>query len=158
MLASMRSNDAYFGLPHDVFAFTMLQEIIARSLSVEPGTYTHVVGSLHLYEEKREDAQKYLDEGWQSTKEAMPPMPLGAPWPSIEAILKAEAQIRGSVDWHVSAVGLDPYWTDLIHLLRVHERFKNKDHPAIREILNEVSCPVYKHYIMQKLPDEARDQ
>jgi thymidylate synthase len=27
MLVSMRSNDAYKGLPHDVFCFTMLQEI-----------------------------------------------------------------------------------------------------------------------------------
>src|SRR5262245_55123087 len=34
----MRSNDAFLGLPHDIFAFTMLQEILARSLSVELGT------------------------------------------------------------------------------------------------------------------------
>ena len=32
MVASMRSNDAYIGLPHDVFAFTMIQEIVARAL------------------------------------------------------------------------------------------------------------------------------
>ena len=46
MLASMRSNDVFKGLPHDVFAFTMLQEIMARSLGVEIGTYKHAVGSL----------------------------------------------------------------------------------------------------------------
>lgn len=35
LLTSMRSNDAYIGLPHDVFAFTMLQEIIANTIGVE---------------------------------------------------------------------------------------------------------------------------
>ena len=29
-LTCMRSNDAYFGLPHDIFCFTMLQELVAR--------------------------------------------------------------------------------------------------------------------------------
>jgi thymidylate synthase len=37
MVTTMRSNDAYLGLPHDVFCFTMLQEIIARSLGREIG-------------------------------------------------------------------------------------------------------------------------
>lgn len=36
-IASMRSNDAVIGMPHDVFAFTMLQELIARSLGAELG-------------------------------------------------------------------------------------------------------------------------
>lgn len=34
MLTTMRSNDAYIGLPHDVFCFTMLQEVLARTLGV----------------------------------------------------------------------------------------------------------------------------
>ena len=32
MMTNMRSNDAYLGLPHDIFAFTFLQEAIARSV------------------------------------------------------------------------------------------------------------------------------
>ena len=35
MSATMRSNDAYWGLPHDVFCFTMLQEMIARRLGAD---------------------------------------------------------------------------------------------------------------------------
>lgn len=42
----MRSNDAYWGLPHDVFCFTMLQEIMARRLDVQLGQYFHYVGSM----------------------------------------------------------------------------------------------------------------
>src|SRR5450759_4353018 len=65
MITNMRSNDAFLGLPHDIFAFTMLQEIIARTLGVEMGTYKHAVGSLHLYDKNRNSAQQFLDEGWQ---------------------------------------------------------------------------------------------
>src|ERR1043165_8344585 len=50
LFVSMRSNDAYRGLPHDVFAFTMLQEILARDLGKPVGRYKHAAGSLHLYE------------------------------------------------------------------------------------------------------------
>ena len=67
MFTNMRSNDAFIGLPHDIFAFTMIQEIVARALKLEPGTYSHAVGSLHLYKTNRDAARKYLKEGWQST-------------------------------------------------------------------------------------------
>jgi thymidylate synthase len=40
MHTHMRSNDAFFGLPHDIFAFTMLQEIAARELGFGLGRYT----------------------------------------------------------------------------------------------------------------------
>ena len=46
---NMRSNDAFKGLPHDVFSFTMLQEVVARTLDLGLGHYHHSVGSLHLY-------------------------------------------------------------------------------------------------------------
>ena len=94
-MTSMRSNDAYLGLPHDVFSFTMFQEIVARMLGVEMGDYTHFAGSLHLYDEHQEEVTNFLDEGWQATEgAAMPPMPAGDPWPSIGVFLRAESAIR----------------------------------------------------------------
>ncbi len=54
LIVNMRSNDAYLGLAHDVFAFTMMQELIARHLGVDVGMYRHFVGSLHLYDAHRE--------------------------------------------------------------------------------------------------------
>lgn len=45
----MRSNDAWLGLPYDVFQFTQLQRTLARSLGAGFGTYTHTAASLHLY-------------------------------------------------------------------------------------------------------------
>lgn len=46
----MRSNDIWLGFPYDVFTFTSLQIAMAFQLGVEIGTYTHIAGSLHLYE------------------------------------------------------------------------------------------------------------
>ena len=46
----MRSNDIWFGFPYDVVFFTELQRIVAMNLDAELGTYTHMVGSLHMYD------------------------------------------------------------------------------------------------------------
>lgn len=46
----MRSNDIWLGFPFDVFAFTFLQVKMAMELRCGLGTYTHIAGSLHLYE------------------------------------------------------------------------------------------------------------
>ena len=74
LFTHMRSNDAFVGLPGDVFAFTMIQELVARALGAEIGRYKHFVGSLHLYDRHHEKAKNFIDEGWQS-KTSMPIMP-----------------------------------------------------------------------------------
>ena len=48
--AYMRSNDIWMGFPYDVFQFTCMQILMSMELEVEIGTYTHIAGSLHLYE------------------------------------------------------------------------------------------------------------
>lgn len=51
----MRSNDLWTGFPYDVFSFTCFQIMLAFRLGVEVGTYTHIAGSLHLYERSLEE-------------------------------------------------------------------------------------------------------
>jgi thymidylate synthase len=46
----MRSNDIWLGFPFDIFAFTALQVKMAMELDRNIGNYTHIAGSLHLYE------------------------------------------------------------------------------------------------------------
>lgn len=46
----MRSNDLWMGFPNDVFQFTAMQIYLAMKLGVGVGSYTHIAGSLHLYE------------------------------------------------------------------------------------------------------------
>lgn len=119
LIVYMRSNDVHTGLPHDVFCFTMLQEIVARSIGVDIGRYVHMVGSLHLYEEDVQSAKQFLSEGWFYTSE-MPPMPPGDPMPSLDRLLEAEAAIRGRLLDPVEVdLPSDPYWSDLTNLLAV---------------------------------------
>ena len=49
MTTYMRSNDIWMGFPYDVFQFTCIQIYLAMRLNVDLGTYTHIVGNLHLY-------------------------------------------------------------------------------------------------------------
>lgn len=50
LIVTMRSNDVWLGMPYDIFCFTTLQQLVAFRIRVELGTYTHRVGSLHIYE------------------------------------------------------------------------------------------------------------
>ena len=93
LIVYMRSNDV-ISVFHDMFCFTMLQEIAARTLAVELGIYKHCVGSLHLYDVDAPKAESFLAEGWQSTKSDMPPMPAGNPAPGIALLLRAEAAVQ----------------------------------------------------------------
>jgi len=149
MFTNMRSNDVHKGLPHDVFCFTMLQEIMARTLSVEIDTYKHAVGSLHLYVEDREIVQQFLEEGWQSTIDvAMPDMPTEDPWPAISLLLEAESAIRtsGAFDDDIlRAVG--PYWADLIRLLQIFRCKKDKNIEKIQTLRQKMVSKVYLVFI-----------
>jgi hypothetical protein len=50
MSVYMRSNDVWLGAAYDFFQFTRVQIAMASVLGIEPGTYGHHVGSLHIYE------------------------------------------------------------------------------------------------------------
>lgn len=156
MLVSMRSNDAFLGLPHDVFCFTMLQELIARQVGLELGGYKHVVGSLHLYEDRVADADQYLGEGWQATDLRMPPMPLGDPWGSVHALLEEEVAIRTSAEKPNRLQTLDPYWQDLGRLLEIYGCFQKKDGRAMAKLADEMHAPVYRLLIMKKIAMMAK--
>jgi thymidylate synthase len=144
LVTYMRSNDAFVGLPHDFFCFTMLQEIVACELGIELGTYKHMVGSLHIYDDDLKKAEQFLGEGFQSTEIQMPPMPSGDPWGGIKFLLAAEAEIRTTGQWDDKLDGTDPYWTDLVRLLRVFRCKKLNDLAGITALharLNKAYWP-----------------
>lgn len=58
MTTYMRSNDLWMGFVYDVFQFTCMQILMSMELELELGTYTHFVGSLHLY---KRDYEKSLE-------------------------------------------------------------------------------------------------
>lgn len=155
MITTMRSNDAFLGLPHDVFAFTMLQEIMARSLGVEVGFYKHAVGSLHLYEKDKEKAEKFINEGWQE-KLSMPAMPRSDPWDSIKMLLHVEGLIRGGCDKLPSLEGLDAYWRDIALIIMFFAL--TKDSAGLnkaRNIKKQLSCSIYSTYLKKRQTKQA---
>ncbi|WP_238296643.1 thymidylate synthase [Methylobacterium soli] len=115
--ANMRSNDAYKGLPHDVFCFTMIQEMMARRLGAEPGEYLHYAGSMHIYEPDLDEVRGYVTEGHQKMVE-MPPMPLGDPFDLAETLVAAEGRIRAGEPFSAAEMAPAPYWADFLRLLQ----------------------------------------
>jgi len=155
MMTFMRSNDIYYGLPHDVFAFTMMQEIIARSLDVKLGKYIHAVGSLHLYDEHRKDAKKMLNEGWQEDI-PMPHMPKVDPWPALQQLLLIETQLREEQAVNIEGLSLDSYWKDLARLLQVYRLFRDTNNDEIDNVKKLMSVDVYHPFIDQKRRTQAK--
>jgi thymidylate synthase len=49
MVVFMRSNDAYLGMPYDMFTYSLWQQALATALGVGVGPYLHMVGSMHFY-------------------------------------------------------------------------------------------------------------
>jgi thymidylate synthase len=151
LIVYTRSNDAYLGFSHDVFAFTMLQELMARSLSAGIGTYHHFVGSLHLYQRDEQKARQYIEEGWQSTVNAeIPPMPAGNPWPSVKQLLRIELNLRKGREVDIARGTLNPYWQDLARLLAIFRASKDGDAQNIQTLRSEMASDVFDEYIEQR--------
>lgn len=151
MIVYMRSNDVIFGLTHDIFAFTMLQELLARSLDLPLGTYRHFVGSLHLYEREQKTAVNFLNEGWQSMHNTMPPMPQEDPSSSVMALIGAEESLRLSGEKLPGVERLNPYWQDLVRLLEIFRYAKARDSQQIKRVEALMHSDVYHPYIEERL-------
>lgn len=82
MSVYMRSNDVWLGAAYDFFQFTRVQIAIASILGIEPGTYGHHVGSLHVYESNFAAA-----ENLAYAKAPAKPIPVfvGPSWSAIQA-------------------------------------------------------------------------
>lgn len=149
LVVSMRSNDAYLGFPHDVFAFTMLQEIVACQLGLTLGRYVHFVGSMHIYEENMSQIDRYLDvEGWQYPS-AMPAMPGDRIDEFLSKLLAAEASIRkfgprAPVDIELTS---HAYWGDLVLLLRAISATSAAE---VEEMEAEVANAFYSPYLRDR--------
>lgn len=94
---TMRSNDAIWGMPYDIFSFTIIQEAMLGKLNeadmnLKLGKYYHTAGSLHLYERHVEMAQKISEERIP----APPPMKL-LDSTALKSLLVIEDDIRAGI-------------------------------------------------------------
>lgn len=145
--ATMRSNDAYIGLPHDIFCFTMIQELVAAELGLSVGEYIHMVGSMHLYVRDIEKAQAYMSEGYHRTAE-MPLMPTGGAIRSMDALIALERRIREGEAVDPDSEIEAPYWADLARLIQTH--FASGDTARVDEILGSMKDNFYHTFIVDR--------
>jgi thymidylate synthase len=90
MIATMRSSDAWLGLPYDIFNFSQIGNGLAGRMGVQPGCLTMQLGSLHLYENHWEQAYEVLDGQFSKTLRS----PYIFNMPPAEAILAAADEVR----------------------------------------------------------------
>lgn len=113
LIASMRSNDIIWGLPNDIFFFTMIQELLANELNIETGKYFHHVNSLHIYKRHYQLMDEII-ENPQYTDFEMPEMT------SIKEVskfieLEKNYRIEENTDLRLES----NYWNELLDILKL---------------------------------------
>jgi thymidylate synthase len=106
MLTSMRSQDAWTGLPYDLFCFTTIHELVAGWLGAGLGEYRHHVGSLHIYEADLEEASAVTGT---PASETMPA--LAAPQDGFDELLSRvkRGDATGHRGWDALAATMRSY-------------------------------------------------
>lgn len=96
LVATMRSNDVWLGMPYDVYAFTCVQRIMAASLGAAVGLYRHNVGSLHLYGRDHDRSVPCLEVPVVRGRHDWRPLPTGeAAWEACHSAVEWEHLARG---------------------------------------------------------------
>jgi thymidylate synthase len=160
LIVNMRSNDAYIGLPHDIFCFTMIQEIMARTIGCELGEYIHFAGSMHIYENNIDQVYAYLNTDTSEIHE-MPRMPdIDISNSDLKKIIRIEKTIRTSK--YISLLELSQmkkfkelnwYWQDICRVFLFFKRTKdviNIDENELYKIKRSMKSEKY-HIFMERL-------
>lgn len=142
-ITTMRSNDAYFGLPHDIFVFTMMQEIMACKLGIETGPYKHFVGDLHIYQKDEGNIERYLSEGYQTTLLPMPAMPKPRIDEALNWLVESERAVRENPFAVLNNNNIDSYWLNLFGFVASHLAKDTKKSNANR-FTELIEDPIYQ--------------
>lgn len=84
LVATMRSSDAWLGVPYDAFSFAVVLQYVAGLVGAEPGDVTITMGSSHIYAEHWEPARQIVD----GLRQVAPEVVL-----SLEPLLKLDARV-----------------------------------------------------------------
>ena len=109
LIVYMRSNDLLWGTPYDVSQFTFIQECFANILGIGLGTYTHIAGSLHIYEKDVELFKRILESDEINDQKQLP----------VEIISWEQLQDQATITLHGKneEEKLLPYFKQLNRLL-----------------------------------------
>lgn len=158
MFVNMRSNDAYLGLVHDYFCFTMIQEYMAVKLKLDVGEYVHNVVSMHVYRDRISDVNTYLYEGIQR-EISMPEMIAGKIDSQIDILLDLEGRIRGGFEVDIDESGLDDYWIDIARIVHCYWIIKRGGSGWLRSIKQQgdlLKWDAYKAYFRRAIRNKQK--
>jgi thymidylate synthase len=159
LTAYMRGNDAFRGALCDIFSFTLLQELMARSLGVELGDYCHVVGSMHVNDVDVPRVEAVLSEwrlsGARFTTPAFPAMPPGDNMRFVPIVVDYEHELRTAPSTSFPPAGkqfgeLPAYWQQVLLLFAIYRGLtrEGETNPALTGQL----WPVYRHLLGLRWP------
>lgn len=114
--ANMRSNDAIWGVPYDMFLFSCLQELMAVELGVELGRYHHYASSMHIYERHFDLATRIANSDQPTELGAMAAM---KDFFEVQGLAKEESLMR--LTGKRSKMLLDEFGEQCMTLLGLHK-------------------------------------
>ena len=152
MHTTMRSQDLWLGFCYDIFTATVLQELLAGWLGVQPGSYVLSIDSLHLYALDVPKAQRLPAVAALGAQMA----PLVTPWETFDDLLATVIN-----DGTPAQSG----WADLACVLSSYRARKAGDHHAASAAvanspgpLAVALCRWYDHLDRDRLPSREAHQ
>ncbi len=130
MHTSMRSQDLWLGFGYDIFAATVIHELMAGWVGAELGTYHLHVDSLHLYEEHLEpaaDLPEVVAPGHEMPR-------LDIDWNDFDPML--QQVIAGDAVEH-------PGWREFGEVMRAYRVWKTGRRAQAVEIAEGTDGPLY---------------
>lgn len=138
-VTNMRSNDAWLGMPYDIFCFTSIQRLLAGELGMMPGTYTHNVGSMHLYDRNYVAARSATEiHGLDREYDGVPVWSNYASdnLTDFHQVIAAELFYRGGNNTRFTAShAIGPMHSDLIEVFRC---FWSKAFPGLQQFNSKI--------------------
>jgi thymidylate synthase len=153
----MRANDAMIGLLCDVFAFSLIQEFLARQLGASLGTYTHHVASMHVNHPDASWATRIVasqHENMRFPSATLPP----TTWDDIRAIGQLEEALRRNVHRldpsGLSATRLAPYWQQVALLFEAYRQITHDGRTVSTATMHALD-PGHRHLVAWRWPESV---
>lgn len=138
MIVYMRSNDVWWGLPYDLFTFTMIQQQLAWALGLRVGSYHHMVGSLHLYDRHAGNVENVINSPRTGIDGSMALYPVSEIPGEVRAMFMGLTLLQKHADtkedllaWLASAQNMPAPWGNIMNVLghRFHHDHTQLSYP-----------------------------
>lgn len=137
MLTYFRSQNMLMVFPYDIFLFTLIHEWVAAHLNLPLGQYIQFCGSLHLYDDEVNLAERVIQS--QPLDFTMPPMTMPTVG-EMETVFGAEKACRSYglqlfETIELPFTTLSPYWAGIVKVLKVFAQARRDGQVAVRDPL-----------------------